>query len=262
MRFIDMFFFFLKRSKWGCVFIIKCPRWWRLPKLLVRYDRRTSSNSWFPKLRCFWSFLWCNSASLPPSRKPSLCSHCCSPSKCHCSSRHDVTSTFPRSKPSGAAQTKEIVVLTRELTHMPQSHFRSVDEQSTISSLDGGCGGKAFCCVEKSFIYIGRVKTECASAPHSHFVKAVQAPPSIVAHWISSQSHCDQRRQSSIVNIDWTGFFLMFFQEILSLPLYLWGYKFKKSFFSFSFVVFQTAVLGALTTEENNDSCCRCSIYH
>ncbi|XP_028458692.1 uncharacterized protein mymx isoform X3 [Perca flavescens] len=73
------------------------------------------------------------------SLKPFLCSGCHGLAKCHCSSRRDVTSTFPRRKPPGAAQTKEIVVLTREFSHMPQSHLRSVDEQSTISSSDGGC---------------------------------------------------------------------------------------------------------------------------
>ncbi|KAF1375939.1 hypothetical protein PFLUV_G00225400 [Perca fluviatilis] len=73
------------------------------------------------------------------SLKPFLCSGCHGLTKCHCASRRDVTSTFPRRKPPGAAQTKEIVVLTREFSHMPQSHLRSVDEQSTISSSDGGC---------------------------------------------------------------------------------------------------------------------------
>lgn len=77
---------------------------------------------------------------LPPSREPSLCSRCLGLAKCYCSSRHDVTSTFPGRKPSGAAQTKEIVVLTREFTHMPQSHLRSVDERSTMSS---SCCGEA-----------------------------------------------------------------------------------------------------------------------
>ncbi|XP_076599688.1 uncharacterized protein mymx isoform X3 [Chaetodon auriga] len=73
------------------------------------------------------------------SLKPALCSGCRGLEKCHCSSQHDVTSTFPRRKPPGAAQTKEIVVLSREFTHMPQSHLRSVDEQWTISSSDAGC---------------------------------------------------------------------------------------------------------------------------
>ncbi|XP_067465754.1 uncharacterized protein [Thunnus thynnus] len=74
----------------------------------------------------------------PISLKPSLCSGCHSLAKCHCSSRHDVTSTFPRLKPPGAAQAKEIVVLTREYSHMPQSYLRRLDEQSIISSSHGG----------------------------------------------------------------------------------------------------------------------------
>ncbi|KAM7385846.1 hypothetical protein PAMP_001901 [Pampus punctatissimus] len=74
----------------------------------------------------------------PVSLKPSLCSWCHGLAKCHCSSRHDVTSTFPRLKPPGVAQAKEIVVLTREFSHMPQSHLRCLDEQSTISSSHGG----------------------------------------------------------------------------------------------------------------------------
>ncbi|XP_070772541.1 uncharacterized protein [Enoplosus armatus] len=75
----------------------------------------------------------------PISLEPPLCSSCHGLVKCHCSSRHGVTSTFPRHKSPGAAQTKEIVVLTREFSHMPQSQLRSVDERSTISSSDGGC---------------------------------------------------------------------------------------------------------------------------
>lgn len=87
-------------------------------------------------------------------RKPSRCSSCRSLAKCHCPSQHDVTSTFPRRKPDGA-QPKEIVVLTRELTHLPQSHLKSVDEQSTIAPSDGGCCGEVLCSVDKSYIYLG-----------------------------------------------------------------------------------------------------------
>ncbi|XP_054874518.1 spectrin beta chain, non-erythrocytic 1 isoform X7 [Amphiprion ocellaris] len=72
------------------------------------------------------------------SLKPSLCYGCRDPTGCHCSSRHDVTRTFPRNKPPpGSAQTKEIVVLTRDFSHMPQTHLKRLDEQSTISS--SGC---------------------------------------------------------------------------------------------------------------------------
>ncbi|XP_028279297.1 uncharacterized protein mymx isoform X3 [Parambassis ranga] len=73
------------------------------------------------------------------SLKPPFCFGCPDAASCSCSSPHDVTRTFPRSKPPGPAQTKEIVVLTREFNHMPQSHLKSLDEQSTISSSDAGC---------------------------------------------------------------------------------------------------------------------------
>ncbi|XP_034096924.1 spectrin beta chain, non-erythrocytic 1 isoform X8 [Gymnodraco acuticeps] len=74
---------------------------------------------------------------LPNSSKPFLCSHCPGPSTCRCPPRHEVTSTFPRRKTHGAAQTKEIVVLTREFSHMTQGHLKSVDEQTPSSH--GGC---------------------------------------------------------------------------------------------------------------------------
>ncbi|XP_010787794.1 uncharacterized protein mymx isoform X6 [Notothenia coriiceps] len=74
---------------------------------------------------------------LPNSSKPFLCSHCPGPSTCRCPPRHEVTSTFPRRKTHSAAQTKEIVVLTREFSHMTQGHLKSVDEQTPSSH--GGC---------------------------------------------------------------------------------------------------------------------------
>ncbi|XP_031727403.1 uncharacterized protein mymx isoform X1 [Anarrhichthys ocellatus] len=75
---------------------------------------------------------------LPISLKPFLCSGCHGLAKCHCTPRREVTSTFPRPKPPGVAQTKETFVLTREFSHMPRSHLRSVDERSTVSSSDAG----------------------------------------------------------------------------------------------------------------------------
>ncbi|XP_075933420.1 uncharacterized protein mymx [Anarhichas minor] len=75
---------------------------------------------------------------LPVSLKPFLCSGCHGLAKCHCTPRREVTSTFPRPKPPGVAQTKETFVLTREFSHMPRSHLRSVDERSTVSSSDAG----------------------------------------------------------------------------------------------------------------------------
>ncbi|XP_060896633.1 uncharacterized protein LOC132975828 isoform X1 [Labrus mixtus] len=69
------------------------------------------------------------------SLKPSPCSACHRLAKCYCPSQHDVTSTFPIRKPPGAAQTKEIVVLTREFSHRQQRGVRSVEEASS----QGGC---------------------------------------------------------------------------------------------------------------------------
>ncbi|XP_027133554.1 spectrin alpha chain, non-erythrocytic 1 isoform X5 [Larimichthys crocea] len=105
----------------------------------------------------------------PISLKPTLCSTCHGLAKCHCSSRHDVTSTFPRRKAPGAAQTKEIVVLTREFTHMSQSHLRSVDEQSTISSTDGGCCDDDEVSLKQTVTHrlSGASSDNMSSSPHS-----------------------------------------------------------------------------------------------
>ncbi|XP_016526690.1 uncharacterized protein mymx isoform X5 [Poecilia formosa] len=54
-----------------------------------------------------------------------------------CHSQHKVTHTFPRLKQQSSDQTKEIVVLTREQSHMLQS--QRADEKSKTSSLDPGC---------------------------------------------------------------------------------------------------------------------------
>uniref|UniRef100_A0A672ZWJ5 PH domain-containing protein n=2 Tax=Sphaeramia orbicularis TaxID=375764 RepID=A0A672ZWJ5_9TELE len=69
---------------------------------------------------------------VPATSKSAFCSGCRSLTKCRCSSQHDV-STIPRLKPSNAT---EIVVLTRELSHMTQSHMRSLDERSTPTDGD------------------------------------------------------------------------------------------------------------------------------
>ncbi|XP_068597455.1 LOW QUALITY PROTEIN: uncharacterized protein [Brachionichthys hirsutus] len=75
------------------------------------------------------------------SLKPTSCSDCHGLAKCRCSSQNDVTSTFPRRKPLGAAQTKEIVVFTKGFSHRPQSQLR-MDEPLAASSSDGGfCNG-------------------------------------------------------------------------------------------------------------------------
>lgn len=95
---------------------------------------------------------------MSPFRKPFFCCSCGGFAQCRCPSQHDVTSTFPRRKPLGAAQPKEIVVLTREFTHLPHSNLRSVEEQSTVTPADNICCGKAHpdcyccrccCCLEK-----------------------------------------------------------------------------------------------------------------
>lgn len=105
---------------------------------------------------------------LPSSLKPPFCFGCHDPDGCHCSSQHDVTQPFPRHNPPGTTQTKEIVVLTRELNHMPQSHFKRLDEH-LISSSDAGC-----CDVDKGSLkqmmthgLSGVFKDNASSSPHS-----------------------------------------------------------------------------------------------
>lgn len=157
-------FLFLQRPEWAL--IVDCTSWSRVPHLLVRYEGLTTSNSFpqIPKAPDPWN----NGMMfpLPLCRKPSLCSSCHGLAKCHCPSQHDVISTFPRRKPPGAAQPKEIVVLARDFTHLPQSHLRSVDEQSTISSSDGGCCGEALCCVVQNYIYLSWMWS-CSTFPLS-----------------------------------------------------------------------------------------------
>ncbi|KAM4591138.1 uncharacterized protein mymx isoform 2-T2 [Odontesthes bonariensis] len=76
---------------------------------------------------------------LSTSLKSSVCLRCHDQASCHCSSRRDVTHMYSRHKSPGVAQTKEIVVLTREHSHMLQSHLKSLDEQSSVFSSDAGC---------------------------------------------------------------------------------------------------------------------------
>ncbi|KAM9847498.1 uncharacterized protein mymx [Aulostomus maculatus] len=86
------------------------------------------------------------------SLSPPLCSQCSGLTKCYCNSRNDVTSTFPRRKPSGTTQAKEIVVLTREFSHMPQSRLRSLNQHSAVSSSHRHDCGEAFCCIDKNLV--------------------------------------------------------------------------------------------------------------
>ncbi|XP_042358037.1 uncharacterized protein LOC121954542 isoform X2 [Plectropomus leopardus] len=119
---------------------------------------------------------------LPISLKPFLCSDCHGLTKCHCSSSHqDVTSTFPRRKLPGSAQTKEIIVLTREFSHLPQSHLRSVDEQSTMSSSDGGCCDEDEDSLKQTVTHrlSGASRVNTSPSPHS--------PVSSSQDWLSNK---------------------------------------------------------------------------
>ncbi|XP_067381665.1 uncharacterized protein [Channa argus] len=120
---------------------------------------------------------------LPISLTASLCSACHGLTKCHCSSQHDVTSTFPRRKPPASAHTKEIVVLNREFNHMSQSHLRSLDDQSTVSLSDGGCCGGNDDGGSLKWTMAHRLceapKDNTASSPHS--------PTSSSQDWLSNQ---------------------------------------------------------------------------
>ncbi|XP_059929545.1 uncharacterized protein LOC132473432 isoform X1 [Gadus macrocephalus] len=57
---------------------------------------------------------------LPVSSSRSLCPGCQGTDRCHCSSRPDLISTFPRREDRSPPQAKEIVVLTREYSPMTQ----------------------------------------------------------------------------------------------------------------------------------------------
>ncbi|XP_029962770.1 uncharacterized protein mymx isoform X3 [Salarias fasciatus] len=71
-------------------------------------------------------------AGVPADRDLTI-SVCDNPAGRHTPSGRDGTSTFPRNKPRGIAHAKEIVVLTREFTHMSQSRL---DEPSAACSSD------------------------------------------------------------------------------------------------------------------------------
>ncbi|XP_029926849.1 uncharacterized protein mymx isoform X2 [Myripristis murdjan] len=118
---------------------------------------------------------------LPLSSNPSVCSACHGRTKCHCSSRHDVTSTFPRRKPTGAAQAKEIVVLTREFSHMPQSHLKSLDQQPPISSSYAGCCDDDFGSLRQTVTQrlSGGSRNNTSLSPHS--------PVSSGQDWLSNK---------------------------------------------------------------------------
>nr|XP_020456860.1 uncharacterized protein LOC109960822 [Monopterus albus] len=84
-------------------------------------------------------------------------------------SQHDFTPTFPRCNPVGPAQPTEIVVLTREFSHMPQSDLRSLDEQSTSSSSHGGYCGDDEDSLKQTMAHslAGASRDTTSSSPHS-----------------------------------------------------------------------------------------------
>nr|XP_033469138.1 spectrin beta chain, non-erythrocytic 5 isoform X5 [Epinephelus lanceolatus] len=126
---------FRLRLRDGSEYLLNASSRFMMKKWMMKIQASTGRSESVPSLSSVPA-----DQDFPISLKPFLCPNCHGLAKCHCpSSRHDVTSTFPRRKPPGATQTKEIVVVTREFSHMPQSNLRSVDEQSTMSSSDGGC---------------------------------------------------------------------------------------------------------------------------
>ncbi|XP_042078820.1 spectrin beta chain, non-erythrocytic 5 isoform X6 [Haplochromis burtoni] len=143
---------------------------------LLNASSRFMMKKWMMKIQASTGQTVCRSSilgvafneDLPSSLKPPFCFGCHDPDGCHCSSQHDVTQLFPRHNPPGTTQTKEIVVLTRELNHMTQSHFKRLDEH-LISSSDAGC-----CDVDKGSLkqmmthrLSGGFKDNASSSPHS-----------------------------------------------------------------------------------------------
>ncbi|XP_024916830.1 uncharacterized protein mymx isoform X4 [Cynoglossus semilaevis] len=123
---------------------------------------------------------------LPSSLNPSSCPSCRGLAKCHCSSRHDVTSMFPRHKAAGAAQTKEIVVLTREFSQMPQSHLRSLDEQSVNTSTREGCCGDDE--VSTKLTVNHRLSAASTDSTSSSSMSSPPHPPSSIGQdWLSNK---------------------------------------------------------------------------
>lgn len=123
---------FQLRLRDGSEYLLSTPSRFMMKKWMMKIQANTGRDE---------SFLSSADHDFPASIKPFFCSSCSGFAQCRCPSRHDVTSTFPRRKPPGAAQPKEIVVLTREFTHLPHGHLRSVEERSTVAPADQGrCG--------------------------------------------------------------------------------------------------------------------------
>ncbi|XP_055358555.1 spectrin beta chain, non-erythrocytic 2 isoform X6 [Betta splendens] len=115
---------------------------------LLNASSRFMMKKWMMRIQantCHGDRVCCTGAALASdeglhtSSAPSLVPSCHSLARCRCSSRRDATATPPRHQPLAAAQSKEIVVLTRELSHVPQGRLRRLDEQWSISAPHGGC---------------------------------------------------------------------------------------------------------------------------
>ncbi|KAM4729419.1 uncharacterized protein FYW61_009998 isoform 2-T2 [Anableps anableps] len=96
-----------------------------------------------------------------------------------CHSHHKVTHTFPRLKRQTSDPTKEIVVLTREQSHILQS--QRMDGKSTTSSLDPGCCGDNDdeCSLVQTVTHRLSVDNTSPSSSHS--------PASSSQNWLSSK---------------------------------------------------------------------------
>ncbi|KAM4607673.1 uncharacterized protein mymx isoform 2-T2 [Polymixia lowei] len=122
---------FCLRLRDGSEYLLNASSRFMMKKWMLKIQANTGPSESGPSLSRV-------SQDLPVSISPSLCSGCRGLAKCHCSSRHDITATFPRREPPGTVQAKEIIVLTREYSHVPQSHPTRPDERFPISASNAG----------------------------------------------------------------------------------------------------------------------------
>ncbi|KAK2824073.1 hypothetical protein Q5P01_021248 [Channa striata] len=146
---------------------------------------------WLMKIQANTGQSKCLTSSVPVDRElpisfASLCSAGHGLTKCHCSSQHDVSSTFPRHKPSAAAQAKEIIVLTREFSHMSQRHLRSLDDQSTVSLTHGGCCGAN----DDEGSSKQTMAHRLCEAPKDNPCSSPHSPTSSSQDWLKNQRRC------------------------------------------------------------------------
>ncbi|KAK5623537.1 hypothetical protein CRENBAI_012568 [Crenichthys baileyi] len=95
-----------------------------------------------------------------------------------CPSQRKVTHTFPRLKRQSSDKAKEIVVLTREQSHLLQS--QRVKEKSNISSLDPGC------CDDDDECSLTQTVTHRPSAGNTS-PSSFHSPASSSRNWLSSK---------------------------------------------------------------------------